>query len=403
MTTSSNSSAALAVGHDVDVGGVPGDGGDRGAHADAVGEGRRERLDVARRAARDRRPLRAPGEREHPVVGEEGDQEARREGPHLLGVGRPHGGGLGHEQALDEPAREALVVQEGAQRALVAGVGEQGARRAVEAHVVGHHAQEARPREVRRLGDQPARAARGVLEVLVLRADREAHVGRLARDAELVEQRLEARVVAVVEDDEAGVDVPCGVVGVDADRVRVPADVIAGLVDDDLVLGVQQMGSRQARDARPDDRDPHDIGVRTPVALRINRWRAPTRRRRGRSRPRARWWRPVRCAGCRRRRPGWRCRRRCRPGRRRPATGADRRRAPPPEGEAGADHEVPSAQRAAEHARRRAAAPTQLRAIGAGAASSATPDEGAARAERDREAGRPHRATLAAPSTVHVP
>ena len=114
------------------------------------------------------------------------------------------------------------------------------------------------------------------------------------------------------------------------------------------------MGSRQARDARPDDRDPHDIGVRTPVALRINRWRAPTKRRRGRSRPRARRWRPVRCAGCRRRRPRWRRRRRCRPGRRRPATA----RGSPPRAAASArpapitKSRPPSERR--EHGRRRA-------------------------------------------------
>ena len=44
---------------------------------------------------------------------------------------------------------------------------------------------------------------------------------------------------------------------VDADRVRVPARVGAGLVDDDLVLAVQQVRGDQAGDAGADDRDPH--------------------------------------------------------------------------------------------------------------------------------------------------
>ena len=56
-------------------------------------------------------------------------------------------------------------------------------------------------------------------------ADREAHVRRLAGDAEPVQQPLEVRVVAVVEDDEAGVDPVRLVRRVDAHGVRVAARV----------------------------------------------------------------------------------------------------------------------------------------------------------------------------------
>ena len=45
-----------------------------------------------------------------------------------------------------------------------------------------------------------------VLEVATAVGDRETHVGGLGGDAELVQQRFEVGVVAVVEDDEAGVD-----------------------------------------------------------------------------------------------------------------------------------------------------------------------------------------------------
>ena len=292
----------LAVGHDVDVRGVAGHGDDRRADADAVGEGGGERLDVARGAARDRRPLRAPGERQHPVVGEE-LRRGSAPGTTTSARGRPTtprrpgaraGGRRTSARSPRRPGRRAASDRRRGRRAA--------ARGAVEAHVVGHHRQEARPGEVRRLGEQAAEAARGVLEVLGLGADREAHVGRLARDRELVEQRLEARVVAVVEDDEAGVDVPGRIVGVDPDRVRVPADVVARLVDDDLVLGVQEMGGGQPRDARSDDGDPHETGVRTPRVPRINRWRSRATRRRARRRPRAPSWRPARWWGCRRRR-----------------------------------------------------------------------------------------------------
>ena len=65
----------------------------------------RDRVDVGARAADDGLPLRALGEPEHPVVGEELDQEARRERPHLARVGRPHGRRLRHDQPLHERPR----------------------------------------------------------------------------------------------------------------------------------------------------------------------------------------------------------------------------------------------------------------------------------------------------------
>ena len=59
--------------------------------------------------------------------------------------------------------------------------------------------------QMRRAGEEaPGRA--GELEPAAAVGDREAHVGGLGGDAEFAEQRFEVRVVAVVEDDEAGVD-----------------------------------------------------------------------------------------------------------------------------------------------------------------------------------------------------
>ncbi len=101
-----------------------------------------------------------------------------------------------------------------------------------------------------------------VLEPPAPVGDREAHLGRLGGDAELVEQAFEAGVVAVVEDDEAGVDPVLAIAVVDPDRVGVAAEPVAGLVDDDLVLAVQQMGGNEARDSGSDDRDLHSRGVR---------------------------------------------------------------------------------------------------------------------------------------------
>ena len=79
-----------------------------------------------------------------------------------------------------------------------------------------------------------------------------------AGDAEPIQQPLEARVVAVVEDDEAGVDPVRLVRRVDPHRVGVAARVGLGLEDLDLVLGREQMRGHEAGDAGADDGDPHD-------------------------------------------------------------------------------------------------------------------------------------------------
>jgi hypothetical protein len=101
----------------------------------------------------------AAGEAEHAVVVEELGQEAGREAPHLLRVGRPHGRRLGHDQALDEGARVTAVLEPAAQRRVVAR-GQQGARLAVEADEVGDHAVKPRRDEMRALGEQPVATRR---------------------------------------------------------------------------------------------------------------------------------------------------------------------------------------------------------------------------------------------------
>src|SRR4029077_8838779 len=87
---------------------------------------------------------------------------------------------------------------------------------------------------------------------------------RLSCDAETVEQAFEARVVAVVEDDEAGVDPVRRVRRVDPDRVRMAARARRRLEDDDLVPLVQQVRGDEAGHAGADDRDPHL--ARAPIA-----------------------------------------------------------------------------------------------------------------------------------------
>ena len=109
-------------------------------------------------------------------------------------------------------------------------------RGAVEAGQVGHHAVKPRRDQMRALGEQAVRRAAVVLEVAAPVADAEAHRRGLRGDAEAAQQPLEVRVVAVVEDDEAGVDVVGLVRRVDPDGVGVAAGVAGGLEHGDLVL-----------------------------------------------------------------------------------------------------------------------------------------------------------------------
>ena len=209
----------------------------RGAHPDPAFEPLDEPLDVAARTARDRPPSGPAGELELTVVGEELGQKAERKVPDRSGAGGPHGGDLGGDRPLAEPSRVAGIAQELPDRG---GVGPAGQRPdvAVEAQLIADQAPERRSQQIRALGEQPPPRV-GELEPPVAGADRHPHLGRLGVDPELVEQRGEARVVAVVVDDEAGVDPDLAARVRDADRVRVAADSRLGLEHGQLVPGVE--------------------------------------------------------------------------------------------------------------------------------------------------------------------
>src|SRR5581483_11936264 len=95
----------------------------------------------------------------------------------------------------------------------------------------------------------------GVLEVTTV-ADAEAHARRLPGDPEQLQQALKVGVVAIVEDDEPGVDIQRPIARIDTDRVRVPPGVITGLEHSDFMPGMQHVGHYQAGNPGTDDRDP---------------------------------------------------------------------------------------------------------------------------------------------------
>ncbi len=191
------------------------------------------------------------------MVVEELGQEARRKATALLGIGRPHGGDLRADQALHERGRETLALEPGPERDVVAGLIEQLARGPIEVGQFGHHPVKPRRHEVGPLGEQPVGRGAGVLEVARGVAHAEAHRRRLRLHPKLAQQPLETRIVAVVEDDEAGVDVERLVGRVNPHGVGVPAGVIGPLEHRDLVPSVQEVGDHEAGYAGSDDGDLH--------------------------------------------------------------------------------------------------------------------------------------------------
>ena len=124
----------------------------RGVHA--FPERFHQALDVARRAAADGAPHRPVVHRQHAVVGQEADEEPRREVQHALRIGGPDGRAHRHEVVVDEAPAVAALLEEGAQRQFVARGLQQRRRLAVEAQDLRDHAEEARAGEIAPLREE---------------------------------------------------------------------------------------------------------------------------------------------------------------------------------------------------------------------------------------------------------
>ena len=227
------------------------------------------------------------------MVREELDQEPRGEAPHLPRIRGPHGRGLRDDQPVHERARVLVLLEELPERRPFAVARQQRPGLLLEADQVRDHAVEPRRREVRALREQAVGRRARVLEVALLVADREAHVRGLATDAEAIQQPLEARVVAVVEDDEAGVDPVRLVRRVHPHRVRMAARIGVRLEHRDLVIRCEQVRGNEAGDAGTDDGDLHERWVLDARGMGINPhqarfWITPAGRN-----PRAAWLRQL--------------------------------------------------------------------------------------------------------------
>ena len=107
------------------------------------------------------------------------------------------------------------------------------------------------------MGEQRVERASGVLETGPLTAHTEAHARGLRGDTELSEQLYEIRVVHLVEDDEARIDVIGAIAPGDLGGQGVTTDVALCLEHGDLVIAVEPMSGDQAGDPCSYDGDSH--------------------------------------------------------------------------------------------------------------------------------------------------
>ena len=144
-----------------------------------------------------------------------------------------------------------------AQRRTFAGQCQQCRRFAIEPEQVAQHAPESRRHQIAPLAEQAIEIGGVVLQAAGLVAHGETHRGRLGRDVEFREQRVQQRIVLGIVDDEAGVDRMATSVQLDIVGVRVAAQIIVRLEQHDLMVPGQQPRRCEAGDAGSDNGDAH--------------------------------------------------------------------------------------------------------------------------------------------------
>jgi len=119
-------------------------------------------------------------------------------------------------------------------------VGEPGHAFAIEADDVRQHAPETAAEQIARLSEERRQIVARPLQIGMLEADRKRHLRFDAVDAEQREHRDEIGIGALVEDEKAGVDRMRYAGQGDIHRIRVSAEIIAGLEHRHLMATRQQ-------------------------------------------------------------------------------------------------------------------------------------------------------------------
>ena len=151
-------------------------------------------------------------------------------------------------ESLAVTARRQIFAE--AQMILVDAAGVEG-RAAVESRKIGQHAPEPGTHDVRRLAEQAEEVGAGVFDLRVVKGDREGHVGGLRLDVKRLQQFDEIGICSRIEDDEARVDRNLTLRNGRENRIRMSADPIRLLVDDDVVAPGEQPCGGEAGHAGP--------------------------------------------------------------------------------------------------------------------------------------------------------
>ena len=110
----------------------------------------------------------------------------------------------------------------------------------VEARNIRQHAPEPGTDEVRRLAEQAEEIGARVFDPGVIQRDGEGHVGWLCLDPESLQEFDKVGICFGIVDDEAGVDGNVALIQGNENRVRMSADPVGFLVDDDVVASAQE-------------------------------------------------------------------------------------------------------------------------------------------------------------------
>ncbi len=216
---------------------------DPDAQVDLVPQRLAETLDIASAAAEHAAPLGPSVEGQQAMAIEKPQKGKQGIVSHVLGRRRPDRRPHGQEMLFDEAIGIALLGQEGSQ---VDFLGPRRAEKAgrflIESLQVFEHAPETRRDEVAPLAEHGVQPRRPILEPATVEGDGEGHVAGVGRNAEMVEERYQVRVVAIVIDDEPGVDRNAPPGDLHIDRVRVAAAGLVSLEDRHIVPLVQQPG-----------------------------------------------------------------------------------------------------------------------------------------------------------------
>ena len=132
---------------------------------------------------------------------------------------------------------------------------------AIEGDDIAEHREEVGAKGISTLGEDGGQRARAPLQSASDIAHTKTHVTRLCDHAETIEQPGESRVVALVVDDETGIDRVFLIADLNIDRMSVPARPIVTLKDRDVVVLAEHVGAREPSDTGSNDGDAHVVPV----------------------------------------------------------------------------------------------------------------------------------------------